>query len=135
MGGRYLVNIYLIPAIIALVASALAGWFYLKSTLSAALATVAFVASFVAIDPYRVKAIQTSAVCIQDSGCQSTGLVDWILAMAAAVFVCILVGLLFAGAAKFVAARTEPIIGSRPVRPEFYPDWPKRPHWAPRKRH
>ena len=37
-------NIYLIPAIVGLVASAFAGWFYFKNTLSAALATVAFVA-------------------------------------------------------------------------------------------
>lgn len=120
-------DIYIYPAIAALVASALTGWFHKKERTSIVFAVIAFIAICWTIDPYRVRALQSSVVCIQDTGCTSTGLQLWIVPLLVGFVVCVLVGLVFAGLAKWVVSRTNPTIGSHD-KFEFDPIiWPPRP--------
>lgn len=57
----------------------------------------------------------------------------------AAITAAIYMGAMFAlgGLSYWIGQKLNPerTIGSRPARPELYPEWPERPHWAPRKRH
>jgi len=125
-------DIYLAPAVIALVAAALTGWFHKKERTSVTFAVIAFLAITIAIDPYRIKAMESSITCIQDSGCTNDGLMVWIVPFGVGLAVCIIVGLLFAGLAKLIIRQTIPAIDAFEFDPII---WPQRPGEMSRKRH
>lgn len=129
MGGRITMDIHIYPAIVALVAAALAGWFHVKETPAIVFTIMAALAVFVTVDPYRIKAIESTSVCVADSGCQSTGLPEYLVAIAVGLVVCVIVGLIMGGLAKLVIAKTTPVVGSHDEV-----EWPNRPHWASRHR-
>ena len=127
-------DIHVVPAVIALVVAALAGFLYKRETAAITLIVVVIVTGIAAVDQYREKAINTPAPCVQDhGGCTSTGTAEYLVALIVMFGVACIVALL--GAGLYYVTHRPKKIGTRRPPTGFDPiKWPERPGSTPRHR-
>ncbi len=109
-----------------LAVAGLAGYMYKRENAAITLVIVAIAIGLVAVDPYRSRAINSPATCVQDSGCVSNGASDWIIAMAGMLFAVMLVGLI--GAGIYNVLHRTPTVGKRQAS-TWYEQPRKRSWW------